>query len=120
MPTGDLVVSPQHRILARSHIAQTMFGTAEVLVAAKQLLALDGIEIAEDLSEVEYYHILFDHHEIVFSNGAETESLYTGAEALRVVGPAAAQEILALFPELRGAPASDNGAQGQETGAAPR
>lgn len=99
-PSSDLVVSPQHRILVRSVIAQRMFGTIEVLSPAKQLLQLDGIDLATDLQEVEYLHILFDRHEIVISNGAETESLYTGAEALKSVGPAARAEIFALFPEL--------------------
>ena len=99
MPAQDLLVSPQHRILIRSHIAQRMFGSSEVLVAAKQLLAINGIEqIAADA--VTYFHILFDQHEIVVSNGAETESLYTGPQALRSVGPAARQEILDLFPQL--------------------
>lgn len=100
-PSSDLLVSPQHRILVRSKIAQRMFGTDEILVAARQLLPLDGIEIAEDMGGVEYVHILFDRHEIVLSNGAETESLYTGPEALKAVGPAAQEEIFTLFPELR-------------------
>jgi hypothetical protein len=99
-PSADLVVSPQHRILVRSKIAQRMFGTNEVLVAAKQLLLLDGIDIAEDLDEVEYFHFLFDRHEVVTANGAEAESLFTGPEALKAVGPAAREEILALFPSL--------------------
>lgn len=100
LPAQALLVSPQHRILVRSAIAQRMFGAPEVLVAAKQLLPLDGIDIAQDLETVEYFHILFDRHEIVFANGTETESLYTGPQALRGVGHAARQEIFALFPEL--------------------
>lgn len=99
-PTSDLLVSPQHRILVRSKVAQKLFATDEVLVAAKQLLQVQGIDIAKDLTEVEYFHILFDNHEVVLSNGAETESLYTGPEALRLVGPAARAEIFKLFPEL--------------------
>ncbi|MFC0339346.1 Hint domain-containing protein, partial [Paracoccus niistensis] len=99
-PARDLLVSPQHRILVRSKIAQRMFGAPEVLVAAKQLVLLDGIDVAEDLAGVEYFHLLFDRHEVVISNGAETESLYTGPQALRSVGPAARQEILDLFPQL--------------------
>ena len=101
LPERDLVVSPQHRILVRSNIAQKMFGCAEVLVAAKQLLQIEGIDIAQDLESVEYFHILFDRHEIVLSNGAETESLYTGTEALKSLGASAREEIFAIFPELR-------------------
>ncbi|WP_238986837.1 Hint domain-containing protein [Paracoccus sp. MKU1] len=104
LPQRDLIVSPQHRVLVRSKIAQKMFGTAEVLVAAKQLLQIDGIDIADDLTAVEYFHFLFDRHEIVLSEGAETESLYTGPEALKSVGREAQAEIFGLFPELRDRP----------------
>ena len=100
LPAADLVVSPQHRVLVRSRIAQRMFGADEVLVAAKQLCQIDGIEVAEDMASVAYHHIMFDRHEVVISNGAETESLFTGPEALRAVGPAAREEIFTLFPEL--------------------
>lgn len=99
-PSADLIVSPQHRVLVRSKVAVKMFGADEILVAAKQLLNLDGIDIAEDLAEVEYYHFMFDDHQVVLSNGAETESLFTGPEALKSVGHAARREILDLFPDL--------------------
>ena len=99
-PAQDLVVSPQHRILVRSAIAQRMFGQREVLIAAKHLLAIDGIDIALDLEEVTYWHFLFDRHQLVFSNGAVSESLFTGPEALKSVSAEARAEILALFPEL--------------------
>ncbi|WP_134725162.1 Hint domain-containing protein [Paracoccus luteus] len=100
-PSSDLIVSPQHRVLVRSRIAQKMFGTDEVLVAAKQLLLIDGVDVAEDLAGIGYVHILFDDHQVVWSNGAETESLHPGKQALDMVGTAARDEILALFPELR-------------------
>nr|WP_010395579.1 Hint domain-containing protein [Paracoccus sp. TRP] len=103
-PCADLMVSPQHRILVRSAIAQRMFGCPEVLVAAKQLLAIEGIEEV-DPEMVGYFHILFDRHEIVLANGAEAESLYTGPMALKSVGRAAREEIFTLFPELRDTPA---------------
>lgn len=104
LPSHDLMVSPQHRVLVRSAIAQRMFGTTEVLVAARQLTSLEGIdEVA--VESVEYYHILFARHEIVFSNDAQTESLYTGPQALKSLGQAAQDEIFTLFPELRAGPA---------------
>lgn len=101
LPQRDLIVSPQHRVLVRSKIAQKMFGVAEILVAARQLLQIDGIDLATDLDRVEYFHFLFDRHEVVFAEGAATESLYTGPEALKSVGQAAREEIFAIFPELR-------------------
>lgn len=100
-PEADLVVSPQHRILVRSTIARRMFSTDEVLVAAKQLLQIDGVDVHAPGDGVEYIHMLFDRHEVVHANGAEAESLFTGPEAIKTVGPAALEEIYAIFPELR-------------------
>lgn len=110
-PSSDLIVSPQHRMLVRSNIAQKMFGTMEVLVAAKQLLQIEGVDIARDLESVEYFHMLFDRHEVVFANGAESESLYTGPQALKGVGQAALDEIFALFPQLQEADYEAEGAR---------
>ena len=101
VPSRDLLVSPQHRMLVRSRIAQRMFGTSEVLVAAKQLLMIEGVEIAQGSEGVEYFHMLFDRHEVVIANGAESESLFTGTEAMKMVGEAAREEIFTLFPQLR-------------------
>lgn len=101
LPLSDLVVSPQHRVLVRSKIALKMFGAAEVLVGAKQLLQVDGVDVAADFESVTYVHFLLDAHQIVYSNGAETESLYTGSQALKSVGPEAREEIFTIFPELR-------------------
>ncbi|AUM75662.1 hemolysin [Paracoccus jeotgali] len=99
-PERDLVVSPQHRILIRSAIAGRMFGADEVLVGAKHLVGLPGITVARDMAQVEYIHFLLDGHAIVRSNGAETESLYLGPEALKGIPDAARAEIRQLFPEL--------------------
>ena len=99
-PMKDLVVSRQHRILVRSVIAERMFDVQEILVAAIKLVGLPGIEVVEDADSVEYFHILFDQHEIIFSNSAATESLFTGPEALKAVTEDARAEILELFPDF--------------------
>ncbi|WP_417268743.1 Hint domain-containing protein [Celeribacter sp.] len=100
VPTNDLFVSRQHRVLLRSVIAERMFGVPEILVAAIKLTDLPGIDIVEDAQSVEYFHMLFDQHEIVFSNGAATESLFTGPEALKAVSAESRAEILDLFPDI--------------------
>lgn len=99
-PAQDLSVSPQHRILIRSTIAERMNGAREVLIAAKHLVGLPGIAMVPEVAPVTYLHMLFDGHEVIFANGAAAESLYTGAQALRSLGRAARDEIFALFPEL--------------------
>lgn len=96
-PLRDLVVSPQHRLLVRSKIAARMVAP-EVLVAAKQLLALPGVEVS-DQPEVTYFHLLTDAHDILLADGAEAESLYPGPEALKSLTPQGRAEVLALFPE---------------------
>lgn len=102
VPCADLEVSQQHRVLVRSRIAERMFGAQEILVAAKHLCGLDGISIVPEGEGVLYCHILFDRHEVVLSNGAETESLYVGPMALRSLDRGAADEVLKLFPDLAG------------------
>ena len=115
LPMRDLLVSQQHRILIRSAIAVRMFGTRELLVAAKHLIEIEGIEILTDCSGITYVHLMFDAHEIVESNGAETESLYPGPQALLALGDAA-QEIFTLFPQLRDAVDAFPGARPFVTG----
>jgi len=100
LPTRDLWVSPQHRILVRSKIAQRIFGMSEVLLPAKKMLGLPGVSVDQDKKYATYWHILFDHHEIVFSEGAATESFYPGSEAMNGVDAQTKAEILTLFPEL--------------------
>ncbi|MBF9043166.1 hemolysin [Rhodobacterales bacterium HKCCE4037] len=103
-PSTDLVVSPQHRLLVTSKIAQRMFGEAEVLASAKSLLQLPMVEV-EPTSEsgVRYFHLLLDNHEILFANGAQAESLYLGEQALQTLSRAARREIQEIFPGFIGA-----------------
>ncbi len=49
---------------------------------------------------VTYIHILFDQHEVVFSNGLLSESLYPGKLAVQSMSTATQRELVGLFPEL--------------------
>ncbi|SFR65519.1 Hint domain-containing protein [Litoreibacter janthinus] len=100
LPVRDLIVSPQHRMLVSSNIAKRVAGAQEVLIPAKKLLGLPGIAYAEDMITVTYYHILMGRHEIVFAEGAPSESLLTGPMARQAIGSEALEEIQSLFPEL--------------------
>ena len=100
MPNRDLIVSQQHRVLVNSKIAERMTNQAEVLVSAKHLLRIRGIDVLKRLNEVTYVHFMFDRHQVVEAEGILTESLYTGPEALKSLSTEAREEIFAIFPEL--------------------
>jgi hypothetical protein len=100
-PKEDLIVSPQHRVLVSSQIAMRMFGSKDVLIPAHKLLPLPGIDTLHNaIFGVEYWHILFDDHQIIWSNGTPTESLFTGPEAINAISSEGREEIQALFPEI--------------------
>jgi hypothetical protein len=101
-PNRDLLVSRQHRLLIQSKIAKRMFGQDQVLIAAIKLIDLPGVFVDETVETIEYYHFLFNQHEIVFAEGAPTESLFTGPEAMKSIGSKSRAEILSIFPELEG------------------
>ena len=100
VPERRLVVSPQHRMVVSSKIAHRMFGTSDVLIPAKKLTALPRIKIDTSVDSVDYIHLLFDNHEIIFAEGAPTESLFTGPEMMKSLSAEARQEIFTLFPEI--------------------
>ncbi|WP_171182193.1 Hint domain-containing protein [Ruegeria sp. HKCCD8929] len=100
LPERDLLVSRQHRMVVSSKIANRMFETHEVLVPAILLTELPGIYVDETVEAVEYFHLVFDQHEVIRAEGAPTESLYPGPEALRSLSPEAREEIQAIFPEI--------------------
>lgn len=99
LPTCDLLVSRQHRMLVSSGIAQRMFGEASVLVAAVRLTELPGIFVDTDVPGVEYFHLLLDQHHIIFAEGAPTESFFVGDQIKSTLSQEVRQEIHRLFPE---------------------
>lgn len=100
LPRRDLGVSPQHRVLITHWRAELMFGEHEVLVPAKALVDDDRIRVDDSGAPVEYFHLLFDAHEVMFTEGAPTESFHPGALAIRELGDAARVELQRLFPDL--------------------
>ena len=78
LPTEDLLVSRQHRILIASRIAKRICGSTEVLLPAIRLVGLAGIDVDRTMQPVDYYHILLDRHDVILANGAPAESLFVG------------------------------------------
>ncbi|MEL6583794.1 MAG: Hint domain-containing protein [Pseudomonadota bacterium] len=100
IPKRDVLVSPQHRMLVGNATTRLMFEQSEVLVPAKYLVNGNSIQVADDLKEVEYFHLLFDQHEVVFAEGAPSESFHPGHQGLGAFAKDTRDEIIELFPEL--------------------
>ena len=95
----ELMVSPQHRMLLTGWRAELFFGECEVLATAKSLVNDRDIVRVEG-GFVDYFHILFDTHEIIFAEGALSESFHPGAMGAQALSQDAHDEILTLFPHL--------------------
>jgi hypothetical protein len=99
LPERDMVVSPNHRVLVVSEMAKLYFDESEVLIAAKHLTKMDGVE-PMPLSEATYIHFMCATHEIVLSDGAWTESFQPGDYSLQGIDADQREELFLLFPEL--------------------
>ncbi|EET49147.1 Hint domain-containing protein [Thalassobium sp. R2A62] len=95
----DLRVSPQHRMLLQGWQAELLFGELEVLATAKSLLN-DQTILRDEGGEVEYFHMLFDTHEIIYAEGCRSESFHPGQQGWTALDQATRDEILTLFPQL--------------------
>ena len=101
VPQGDLVVSPMHRLLVRGRMAQALFGTDEVLVAARDMLNDGAVRVDRTLREVEYFHILLPSHNVVWANGVATESFHPAQTSMSALKPEQRDRLLGCRPELQ-------------------
>ena len=94
-----LRVSPQHRILVRDSALRLSHGVDEMLIAARHLI--DGRFVRQvEGGSIEYVHLMFDRHAIIFAEGLESESFHPGEMGYQALDPAARAELFSLFPEL--------------------
>ncbi|GAB5445951.1 Hint domain-containing protein [Gymnodinialimonas sp.] len=101
-PVRDLSLSRQHRVLVRDWRADLLFGSPDgVLTPAFTLINDTDIRVEEGSADgVQYYHIAFDTHEVIYSEGLETESFHPAADTVSVLSEPQREELYAIFPEL--------------------
>lgn len=105
LPDQDMRVSPQHRMHIADPLVSLNFEVNEVLVPAKALCNDHSIVVDHSRTDVTYFHIMFDEHEIVLADSIWSESFHPGAMSLDAIDEAGREELLDLFPELRSNPA---------------
>ncbi|MEM8802208.1 MAG: Hint domain-containing protein [Pseudomonadota bacterium] len=99
-PEGDLIVSPDHRVLVSGAQAKTLWGEDEVLVAARDLI--NGNQVSRDMAakSVVYYHLMLERHHVLVANGVETESFHPAAASLSTIEEEQRLRLFDIMPDL--------------------
>lgn len=100
-PDQDLLVSPNHRMLIKGDVAQTLFNTNEVLVTARDLINGSSVTVDTQMREVTYIHLLLDTHHIMWANGVETESFHPASAALDTLDASDRSRLMEEYPNLK-------------------
>ena len=101
----DLVVSADHRVVLKGTDAMMQYGVKEVLIPARKLV--NGSTIVQAVSgEMEYFQILTDQHEVIYTEAAAAESFMPNAAALSKLDSTARNEVFQAFPSLAKSPES--------------
>ena len=105
-PDGDLIVSPDHRMLVEGPAALALWGEKEVLVAARDLI--DDHRIIRDLRvrSVTYIHLMLPRHGVLFANGMETESFHPAATSLDAIAGDQLARLFDVMPDLEITPSA--------------
>ncbi|MEM7642517.1 MAG: Hint domain-containing protein [Pseudomonadota bacterium] len=98
-----VLVSAQHGLLC----ADPGEPGGEVLTRAIHLCRLPGsrVRVAAGKRHVTYFHILFERHQIVFSDGLPSESFYPGKWAVAGLSLTCRLDLIQLIPGLAVQPA---------------
>lgn len=95
IPTRDLMISPQHRVLLSGPN-----DPVGVFVPAKSLVGLPGVLQMSGCRSVVYHHIMLEKHQVLISNGTPTESFYPGETALKMMAPALCAAVLHVLLQV--------------------
>lgn len=96
-------VSPYHRLLLANAMTSALFDQPRMLCAAISLVGRRGVCQLAPAEALEYIHILFDQHEVVFVDGQPSESFFPSLEGIAALSPLARKELFTLFPEVESA-----------------
>ncbi len=101
LPKRDLVVSGQHRMLLAWREVRELHEAAEAFVPAKGLVLLPGVRVKRCVRRAQYIHLLLDRHEVLYAEGAPTESFYPGPTMLREMSRDDRKALFRAVPGLR-------------------
>lgn len=101
-PLRDLIVSPQHRMLAGAPGQMEQIFDCEVLVPAKALTGLRGVRHMRGKRAVRWHHFACDGHFAVQAEGCWSESLLLGPVIVGGLNRHQRNAVGRLFPARSG------------------
>lgn len=96
-PFKDILLSPNHRLLISGWKAELLFGEPEILIPVKALVDGETITVEGNCSEISYYHLLLESHQIIYSNGLLSESLFLGEQSLIALSGSAKTNLASVL-----------------------
>lgn len=98
--TGDLLVSPDHRLFIYQRRDTIGVGRAEIMVRARHLVNGDSVTRRSG-GFVDYYQMIFDAHQIIYAEGIAAESMLVDTRTRAALPEEAAPDLSALLPGHR-------------------
>ena len=95
---SDLIVSQHQRLFIYRQGRRGLGETAEILVKARDLVDDDQVYIRGG-GFVEYFHVVFDRHEIIYAEYIPTESLLINDASLGQLPEDMAREVTQTLPD---------------------
>lgn len=95
---SDLIVSQQQRLFIYRRGQRRLAETSEVLIKARDLVDDESVFIRRG-GFVEYFHLVFDRHEIIYAEYIPTESLLLNAENIARLPDDLARDVSATLPD---------------------
>ena len=96
---GDLILSQHHRVFLYQRQKLAGLSTNELLVQARHFVDGEQVYLREG-GFVDYFSLVFDHHEIIYAEGIPSESLMVNDATVSRLPPEIAAEVKAQFPGL--------------------
>lgn len=97
--SGDLIVSQHHRMFLYQRQRKRSLPTAELLVQAKHLVDGERVFLREG-GFVDFFSLVFDHHEIIYAEGIPAESLMVNDATVSRLPAELSEDVRARFPGL--------------------
>ena len=96
--TGDLVVSPDHRLFVYQRSDALGTGHSDLLVKARHLVNGDKVYVRSG-GFVDYFQLLFDRHQIIYAEGIAAESLLLDTRTKPALPPELLEQLREAMPD---------------------